>query len=142
MIFKVIHLVSLAWILAGFISSIQIEATHTLRRRGDSKDLVIACEKSFSMDVCRRGFDLAWANNQIHEFTTNHQFTIRSGCKFTWWTDNEKGVVITSLTDLTDVLARIGDFCSTTSQVGGPKRALWAGSLGESHVALQVDLVV
>ncbi|MBW0460331.1 hypothetical protein O181_000046 [Austropuccinia psidii MF-1] len=137
---KALCFVTLGLSLAGFVLSIP-HKNCKVDKSNDINDLFVACEKHFSIKDCQSEFDYAWGQGKMQYFNTEHQFFTFGRCKFTWWTDDKNGFSKASKDDMTTVLKRIDNFCHTTSQSGGPKRAVWAGAIDDSYATLQIDIL-
>ncbi|MBW0465501.1 hypothetical protein O181_005216 [Austropuccinia psidii MF-1] len=140
MICRAFHLVAFALCLAGFVLSIPHDGNN-MDKNDDIRDLFVSCEQHFSTNDCQSDFETAWGDGKLQQFTTEHQFAIYERCKFTWWTDDKNGFSKSSKDEMSAVFSRIDKFCTTTSQDGGPKRAVWVGAIENSHFTLQVDML-
>ncbi|MBW0488544.1 hypothetical protein O181_028259 [Austropuccinia psidii MF-1] len=139
MISRAVHVITLVSCLAGSVLSIPHDGNR-MDKNQNIDDLFLACEQNFSiMNECQSDFKSAWDEGKIQQFTTEHQFATYNDCKFTWWTDDKNGFSKTSQDDMTTVFSRMDKFCATSSQSGGPKRAVWVGAIDNSHFTFQID---
>ncbi|MBW0473118.1 hypothetical protein O181_012833 [Austropuccinia psidii MF-1] len=138
---RAIYVVALVTILEGFFLPTSLATTHRLAKRDVGNDLFVSCDKGFSMGQCQKPFDDAWKDGKLQQFTTEHQFATYDVCKFTWWTDDTNGFTKSTQEDWGSVFSRIDKFCASTSQSGNTNRAVWVGSIDNSYLVFQVEVL-